>query len=83
MLYNSNHIKSALLTVLAGAVLTACNGHEAFDESVPNKGNIIISVEAEDEPETRSCIDPTQYSGGVTGFLWSPQDSIGVFSAGG
>ena len=83
MSYNYNIIRTALLSVFAGAVLTACNGHEAFDESVLNKGNIIISVEAEDEPETRSCIDPTQYSGGATGFLWSPQDSIGVFSAGG
>lgn len=83
MSYNSRFIRTALLTVLAGAVLTACNAHEAFEESLPNEGNIIISVEAEDEPETRSCIDPTQYSGGVTGLLWSPQDSIGVFSAGG
>ena len=83
MSYNSRFIRIALLSIFAGAVLTACNAHEAFEESLPNEGNIIISVEAEDEPETRSCIDPTQYSGGVTGLLWSPQDSIGVFSAGG
>ena len=85
MSYNSNHIKSALLTVLAGAVLTACNGLDVFEESVPDGKTVLISVTADENAgtETRSCIDPTVYRDGVTGLMWSPRDSIGVFSADG
>ena len=81
MSINSNHIKSALLTVMAGAVLAACNGLANFNEELPGGGNYRISVESGDAVETRSCVDPAQYSGGVTGLLWCPGDSIGVFSA--
>ena len=85
MSYNSIHIKSALLTVLAGAVLTACNGLDVFEESVPDGKTVLISVTADENAgtETRSCIDPTVYRDGVTGLMWSPKDSIGVFSADG
>ena len=85
MSYNSIHIKSALLTVLAGAVLTACNGLDVFEESVPDGKTVLISVTADENAgtETRSCIDPTVYRDGVTGLMWSPRDSIGVFSADG
>ena len=81
MSINSNHIKSALLTVMAGAVLAACNGLANFNEKLPGGGNFRISVESGEAVETRSCVDPAQYSGGVTGLLWCPGDSIGVFSA--
>lgn len=81
MSINSNHIKSALLTVMAGAVLAACNGLANFNEELPGGGNFRISVESGEAVETRSCVDPAQYSGGVTGLLWCPGDSIGVFSA--
>ena len=85
MSYNSIHIKSALLTVLAGAVLTACNGLDIFEESVPDGKTVLISATADENAgtETRSCIDPTVYRDGVTGLMWSPRDSIGVFSADG
>ena len=85
MSYNSIHIKSALLTVLAGAVLTACNGLDVFEESVPDGKTVLISVTADENAgtETRSCIDPTVYRDGVTGLMWSPRDSIGVFGADG
>ena len=85
MSYNSIHIKSALLTVLAGAVLNACNGLDVFEESVPDGKTVLISVTADENAgtETRSCIDPTVYRDGVTGLMWSPRDSIGVFSADG
>ena len=73
MSYNSIHIKSALLTVLAGAVLTACNGLDVFEESVPDGKTVLISVTADENAgtETRSCIDPTVYRDGVTGLMWS------------
>ena len=80
MTYNSNHLRSALLSVLTGAVLTACSVNDLI-EPVPGGGNFIISVEAEDATQTRTCIDPTVYRDGVTGLMWSPKDSIGVFSA--
>ena len=80
MTYNSNHLRSALLSVLTGAVLTACSVNDLL-EPVPGGGNFIISVEAEDAAQTRTCIDPTVYRDGVTGLMWSPKDSIGVFSA--
>ena len=80
MTYNSNHLRSALLSVLTGAVLTACSVNDLI-EPVPGGGNFIISVEAEDAAQTRTCIDPTVYRDGVTGLMWSPKDSIGVFSA--
>ena len=85
MSYNSNHIKSALLTVRAGAVLTACNGLDVFEESIPDGKTVLISAMADENAgtETRSCIDPTVYRDGVTGLMWSPRDSIGVFSADG
>ena len=92
MSYNSNHLSLALLTVLAGAVLTACNGLDVFEESVPDGKTVLISVTADENAgtadenagtETRSCIDPTVYRDGVTGLMWSPRDSIGVFSADG
>ena len=85
MSYNSNHLSLALLTVLAGAVLTACNGLDVFEESVPDGKTVLISVTADENTgtETRSCIDPTVYRDGVTGLMWSPKDSIGVFSADG
>ena len=85
MSYNSNHLSLALLTVLAGAVLTACNGLDVFEESVPAGKTVLISVTADENAgtETRSCIDPTVYRDGVTGLMWSPRDSIGVFSADG
>ena len=64
MSYNSIHIKSALLTVLAGAVLTACNGLDVFEESVPDGKTVLISVTADENAgtETRSCIDPDSVS---------------------
>ena len=80
MTYNSNHLRSALLSVLTGAVLTACSVNDLI-EPVPGGGNFIISVEAEDAAQTRTCIDPIVYRDGVTGLMWSPKDSIGVFSA--
>ncbi len=85
MSYNSNHLSLALLTVMAGAVLTACNGLDVFEESVPDGKTVLISATADENAgtETRSCIDPTVYRDGVTGLMWSPKDSIGVFSADG
>ncbi len=76
----SNNIKSALLTVLAGAVLTACNDFANLEDNFPAGKKIKIAAEIEETVSTKTCIDPYPYSGGVTGLLWSPKDSIGVFS---
>ena len=69
MTYNTNHLRSALLAVLTGAVLTACSGNDLL-EPVPGGGNFIISVEAEDATQTRTCIDPAGYRDGGTGLMW-------------
>ncbi|MDD6252773.1 MAG: fimbrillin family protein [Bacteroidales bacterium] len=71
----SNNITRMLL--IAGVALVSCN--EINPDRDPDGGNVVITATIESEGLTRSCIDPAQYSGGVTGLLWTPDDCLGVY----
>ena len=73
----------ALLSVIAGAVLASCSDIAENGPEITLKDMTITAVIDDGEVETRTCIDPTVYRDGVTGLLWSPKDSIGVFSESG
>ena len=73
----------ALLSIIAGAMLASCADIAENEPEITLKDVTITAVIDDGEVETRTCIDPTQYEGNVTGLMWSPKDSIGVFSASG
>lgn len=53
------------------------------ENEIIGRDTFITAVIDDGGAETRTCIDPTVYRDGVTGLLWSPNDSIGVFSESG
>ena len=53
------------------------------ENEIIGRDTFITAVIDDGGAETRTCIDPTVYRDGVTGLLWSPKDSIGVFSESG
>ena len=53
------------------------------EKEIIGRDTFITAVIDDGGAETRTCIDPTVYRDGVTGLLWSPNDSIGVFSESG
>ena len=73
----------ALLSIIAGAMLASCADIAENEPEITLKDVTITAAIDDGEVETRTCIDPTQYEGNVTGLMWSPKDSIGVFSASG
>lgn len=73
----------ALLSIIAGAMLASCADIAENEPEITLKDVTITAVIDDGEVETRTCIDPTQYTGDVTGLMWSPKDSIGVFSESG
>ena len=73
----------ALLSTIAGAMLASCADIAENEPEITLKDVTITAVIDDGEVETRTCIDPTQYTGDVTGLMWSPKDSIGVFSESG
>ncbi|MDY5570301.1 MAG: CotH kinase family protein [Candidatus Cryptobacteroides sp.] len=73
----------ALLSVIAGAMLASCSDIAETEPEITLKDMTITAVIDDGGAETRTCIDPTVYRDGVTGLLWSPNDSIGVFSESG
>ena len=73
----------ALLSIIAGAMLASCADIAENEPEITLKDVTITAVIDDGEVETRTCIDPTQYKDNVTGLMWSPKDSIGVFSASG
>lgn len=73
----------ALLSVIAGAMMASCADIAENGPEITLKDMTITAVIDDGEVETRTCIDPTVYRDGVTGLLWSPNDSIGVFSESG
>lgn len=73
----------ALLSIIAGAMLASCADIAENEPEITLKDVTITAAIDDGEVETRTCIDPTQYTGNVTGLMWSPKDSIGVFSASG
>lgn len=73
----------ALLSTIAGAMLASCADIAENEPEITLKDVTITAAIDDGEVETRTCIDPTQYEDNVTGLMWSPKDSIGVFSASG
>ena len=73
----------ALLSLIAGAMLASCSDIAETEPEITLKDMTITAVIDDGGAETRTCIDPTVYRDGVTGLLWSPNDSIGVFSESG
>ena len=73
----------ALLSIIAGAMLASCADIAENEPEITLEDVTVTAVIDDGEVETRTCIDPTQYEGNVTGLMWSPKDSIGVFSASG
>ena len=71
----------ALLSLIAGAMMASCADIAENGPEITLKDMTITAVIDDGEVETRTCIDPTVYRDGVTGLMWSPKDSIGVFSA--
>ena len=75
----SNNITRMLL--IAGVALVSCN--EMNPDLNPAGGNVVITATIESAELTRSCIDPNQYSGSVTGLLWTKDDCLGVYGTSG
>ena len=73
----------ALLSIIAGAMLASCADIAENEPEITLKDVTITAAIDDGEVETRTCIDPTQYEGNVTGLMWSPKDNIGVFSESG
>ena len=73
----------ALLSIIAGAMLASCADIAENESEITLKDVTITAAIDDGEVETRTCIDPTQYTGNVTGLMWSPNDNIGVFSKSG
>ena len=71
----------ALLSLIAGAMMASCA--DIAEKEIIGRDTFITAVIDDGGAETRTCIDPTVYRDGVTGLLWSPKDSIGVFSESG
>ena len=71
----------ALLSLIAGAMMASCA--DIAENEIIGRDTFITAVIDDGGAETRTCIDPTVYRDGVTGLLWSPNDSIGVFSESG
>ena len=73
----------ALISLIAGAMMASCADIAENEPEITLKDVTITAAIDDGEVETRTCIDPTVYRDGVTGLLWSPNDSIGVFSESG
>ena len=70
---------SASVAVLA-ITASSCSDNY-FNSQEPDGNTVIVASLNETEVPTRTCIDPTTYSGNVVGLLWHPNDSIGVYGA--
>lgn len=65
-------------------VLNACSAEYPFIPSTENSHNTVIvaateAPQSEEDDNTRTAIDPTEYASGQIGVNWLPSDKIGVF----
>ncbi|MGN0202878.1 MAG: endonuclease/exonuclease/phosphatase family protein [Candidatus Cryptobacteroides sp.] len=67
----------ALILPFAALALAGCNLADPDRNTV--RDAVVITATIEDEVLTRTCIDQSNYSGNVTGLLWMPEDSLGVY----
>lgn len=74
---------SQVLCVATFFGLTACSD-DTFTPDTPSQCNTVISatIESDDAPASRTCVDTGNSDNTCIGLLWNPNDSIGVFSRG-
>ena len=79
-------LKNTIYGISALACTFAMSGCTADDLSVGG-GNTLIEVttqpSASGEVESRTAIDPTEYTSGQIGINWLPEDQIGVYGGNG
>ena len=79
-------LKNTLYGISALACTFAMSGCTADDLSAGG-GNTLIEVttqpSASGEVESRTAIDPTEYTSGQIGINWLPEDQIGVYGGNG
>ncbi len=65
------------------AILSACNADGIGDFTSARRHNTVIEgycpAPASEDPETRTAVDPTEYTSGEIGINWLPTDEIGVY----
>ncbi len=65
------------------AILSACNADGIGDFASARRHNTVIEgycpAPASEDPETRTAVDPTEYTSGEIGINWLPTDEIGVY----
>lgn len=74
----------SILALVCGITLatTSCNDETVAPAASENPTVITALIsEPENNPESRSAIDPHIYPGGHVGILWTPDDAIGVFGS--
>lgn len=72
----------SILALACGASLSAVScSEENLAPAVPDATTVITAAisEPDNNPESRSAIDPAIYQGGHIGILWTPDDKIGVY----
>lgn len=74
--------KTAIILTMA-AILSACNADGIGDFTSARRHNTVIEgycpAPASEDPETRTAVDPTEYTSGEIGINWLPTDEIGVY----
>ena len=74
-------------TIIMAGIAAAMTGLIGCNDDfgrTPMGGNTTIEaiIDAGEGVESRTCIDTKQYSGGVTGLLWTKGDKLGVYGTG-
>lgn len=78
MIRNIDTKLSTFVVALGLAALCGCS--DEFGNGWGSKGNTTLTATIDQAGvQSRTCIDPTSYYGGVIGLLWTPDDCLGVF----
>lgn len=78
MIRNIDTKLSTFVVALGLAALCGCS--DEFGNGWGSKGNTTLTATIDQAGvQSRTCIDPTSYDGGVVGLLWTPEDCLGVF----
>lgn len=78
MIRNIDTKLSAFVVALGLAALCGCS--DEFGNGWGSKGNTTLTATIDQAGvQSRTCIDPTSYYGGVVGLLWTRNDCLGVF----
>lgn len=78
MIRNIDTKLSTFVVALGLAALCGCS--DEFGNGWGSKGNTTLTATIDQAGvQSRTCIDPTSYDGGVVGLLWTRNDTLGVF----